>query len=276
MSTAESEIMADEYLVPAAEFSVREYAKTARGSHRDELDLTKYLDRPLAWDVLEMVDYLSLLERGALQYLRSVLVTPTHKDGRVAAFLVNWAYEKFWIADALEQIVLAHPKHPDASKTRPGFFARVRFSIAERTEPIRESVVANLIGEDIIAVHMFTGAVDDWILESAYDRLIDSCGHDELVKDLTSLREVKRRHTEFFTAQMRDRLAASPKAAPLARRRLKKIAWPLGAEECSPALAARLSRDLLHPEDITAIDARIAEFADADLQLVARAARSER
>ena len=43
-----------------------------------------------------------------MAHLRNVLVTPTHKDARVTAFLVTWAYEKFWIADALPAIVEAN------------------------------------------------------------------------------------------------------------------------------------------------------------------------
>lgn len=40
--------------------------------------------------------------------LRNVLVTPLPKDARVTAFLVTWAFEKFWIADALQLVLTAN------------------------------------------------------------------------------------------------------------------------------------------------------------------------
>ena len=43
-----------------------------------------------------------------MQHLRTVLVTPTHKDARITAFLTTWAFEKYWIADALSAILSAH------------------------------------------------------------------------------------------------------------------------------------------------------------------------
>ena len=140
-----------ERVVPAAGFSVREFARTAHGSHRASLDLDAYRDAPLDPATVELVDLLARLEHGALAYLRSVLVTPTHKDARVTAFLVTWAYEKYWVADALEQVVAAHPAPAPTGRAVPRL-RRARLALAERIEPITESVVANLIGDDVIAV----------------------------------------------------------------------------------------------------------------------------
>lgn len=83
-------------IVPAAGFNVRDFARTARGSHRAELFLEAYAEAPLDNDTLQVVDLLARLERGALRYLRTVLVTPAHSDARVTGFLVTWAYEKYW------------------------------------------------------------------------------------------------------------------------------------------------------------------------------------
>lgn len=263
-------------LVPAAEFSVREYARTVHGSHRGELALDVFANDPLSPELLELVNHIAALERGALLYLRSVLVTPTHKDSRVTAFLVSWAYEKYWIADALEQIVLAHGVQLESGDEFGSRWERLIRGAAERFEPIRESIVANIIGEDVIAVHTFTGAIDDWIMVGTYDRLIERNEHAELTRVLTILREVKTRHEEFFTAQTRDRLARSSAATSLARRRLKKIAWPLGADELDPWPTARIFRSVLRPEDISAIDSRICELLGSETHFVAAAARGKR
>lgn len=240
---------------PATEFSVREFARTARGSHRSELDLAAYRDAPLDQDTLELVDLLARLERGALSYLRSVLVTPTHKDARVTAFLVTWAYEKYWVADALELVVAAHSGHVPSTNTVPRL-KRAWHEVGERLEPIRESVVANLIGEDVIAVHTAAGALDEWITQAAYERLAERSTHAEFTRTLIRLLDVKRRHGTFFAADARERLAASPSAIRLARRRLRRTAWPLGSDTEPPALLARLLDEVVPASDLAAIDIR--------------------
>ena len=261
---------------PAAEFSVREFARTAHGSHRSELDLAAYHDAPLGQDTLEIVDLLSRLERGALSYLRSVLVTPTHKDARVTAFLVTWAYEKHWVADALELIVVAHPGYVPPSNLVPRL-KRTRDEWSERLEPIRESVVANLIGEDVIAVHTAAAAIDEWITQAAYEQLAEHSTHAEFTSTLTRLLDVKRRHGFFFAADARDRLAASPAAVRLARRRLRRTDWPLGARAESPALLARLLGEVVSPAGLAALDTSVDRLPGmAGLSLVAAAAQRAR
>lgn len=261
--------------VPAAEFSVRGFTRSAHGSHRSWLNLEAYGADPLDSATLQVIDLFSRLERSALHYLRSVLVTPTHADARVTAFLVTWAYEKYWLADALELVVGANPATPGVVED-PGPAARLRRSwhaLAERVEPIRESVVANLIGEDVIAVHMITAALDEWIMQTGYQRLAESSQHEELRSTLTRLLGVKHRHSAFFAAQARDRLAGAPRAQALARRRLRRTALPLGSRDEPGALMARLFGEVLGVADIAALDRRLDEYPGlAGLGLTARAA----
>ena len=87
---------------PAPDFDVRDFARTAAGSHRESMDLTAYRSAPLSDATLRIVRYLQIVERATMTHLRSVLVTATHKDARITAFLTTWAFEKYWIADALE------------------------------------------------------------------------------------------------------------------------------------------------------------------------------
>lgn len=261
-------------IVPAAGFDVREFARTAHGSHRAELSLEAYADAPLDNDTLQVVDLLSRLERGALGYLRTVLVTPAHNDARVTGFLVTWAYEKYWVADALELIVEAHPDYRPATAPGVGRLTRAWHALDERLEPIRGAVIANLIGEDVIAVHTAAGAIDEWVTQVAYERLRDATTHPGFGSTLTRLLDVKQRHGTYFAADAADRLAASPRAGTLARRRLKRTEWPLGSADEPPALVARLLGDVVPPSDLAAIDARIDAFAGLDgLDLVATAAR---
>lgn len=263
-----------ERVVPAAGFSVREFARTAHGSHRASLDLDAYRDAPLDPGTVEMIDLLARLEHGALAYLRSVLVTPTHKDARVTAFLVTWAFEKYWVADALEQIVATHPAPASTGRGIPTL-RRARLAIAERIEPITESVVTNLIGDDVIAVHTAAGAIDEWITQAAYARLRDSSDHSGFVRTLDRLLAVKRPHGDFLSADAGDRLAASPRAAKLARRRLRRMAWPLGSATEPPVLVARLLGDVVPGPDLALIDSRVDALPGlADLHLASTAART--
>ena len=262
-------------VVPAAGFSVREFARTAHGSHRASLDLDAYREHPLDPDTVALVDLLARLEHGALSYLRSVLVTPTHKDARVTAFLVTWAYEKYWVADALEQVVAAHPApQPGRGISRT---KRLRLGLAERIEPITESVVANLIGDDLIATHTAAGAVDEWITQAGFEQLRDRSPHPELVATLERILAVKRPHAAFFAADAGDRLAASPPAVRLARRRLSRITWPLGSTTEPPALVAGILDRLLPASGLALIDARVDALPGlAGLHLAATAAQKAR
>src|ERR1700709_2696873 len=151
-------------------FDVREFARTAKGNHREELQLAEYEPTPLSPDAVRMVRYLGRLESATMEHLRNLLVTATHKDARVTAFLVTWAFEKFWIAEALDAVLEANgqPRAQDAPEGKP------RKSLADASDrrgPIRRAVSAFGLGVPIIATHMTTGLVDEWIMEDAYRQL---------------------------------------------------------------------------------------------------------
>jgi hypothetical protein len=224
----------------AAAFSVREFARTARGSHRGTLDLAEYATKPLSSETLRMVRYLRDLEAATMQYLRNVLVTPTHKDARVTAFLVTWAFEKFWIADALAAVLEAngveHPSTGEETKTGPQAKRRHTLSEAgERRGPIWRAVSAIVVGAPIVAAHMTTELVDHWITGAAYERLAESAKSDALRSTIDLVLGVKARHAQFFEEESRRRLAESPRAVRLTSRALVGAAWPVGAIERSAA-----------------------------------------
>ena len=152
------EVALDDMSVPAAHFDVRAYADSAQASYRDDLNLEAYEAAPLTPETLRTLRYLQVVERGTMTHLRSVLVTATHKDSRVTAFLITWAFEKYWIADALDQIIRAHD---GADADRAPFRTPV-----ERT--IRESIVANIVGLPMIAVHTSLGTLDEWLMQAAF------------------------------------------------------------------------------------------------------------
>lgn len=213
-------------------FNVREFARTARGNHRAELVLDEYETKPLASDTLRALSYLRDLESATMQWLRNVLVTPTHKDARVTAFLVSWAFEKFWIADAITAVIEANgytaTELPGAGKRRHPLS-----EAGDRTGPVRRAISAIVIGPDIVAVHMATELVDQWVTHASYDRVAEVAASEALTGTIRMILEVKKRHEEFFAEESERRLSESAKAARLTRRALSNAAWPIGAVDRS-------------------------------------------
>jgi hypothetical protein len=209
-------------------FDVREFARTARGNHRETLELAEYAATPLSPESAHMVRYLGRLESATMEHLRNLLVTATHKDARVTAFLVTWAFEKFWIADALDAVLEANglPRFQD---TPEGAVRKSRSEAADRRGPIRRAVAAIRLGVPVIAVHTTTGLIDEWITRAAYLRLSAQSKSAALASTVAMILDVKKRHQEFFEDESRRRLSEDPRAVKLTRKALQTAAWPIGA-----------------------------------------------
>ncbi|GAA1515294.1 hypothetical protein BJ978_002330 [Agromyces terreus] len=212
-----------------APFDVRDFARTAQGSLRASLDLDAVAGLPAA--AARTLRTLAVLEGATMAHLRNVLVTPTHKDARVTAFLVSWAYEKYWIADALHLIAdAAAPAGASTAESAPRAPAR-----ETGRGPIRRALAGFGQGPDVVGAHLALGFVDDLVLDLAYERLGAAERADGvdaavvLAEAVARIRAVKARHTRFFEAEAAGRLTASPRSARLARRELARSPWPLGS-----------------------------------------------
>jgi hypothetical protein len=259
------EATVDDLNAPAPDFDVRAFARTAVGSHRDELDLSAYADAPLSADTLRSLAYLRDIERATMSHLRGILVTATHKDARVTAFLTTWAFEKFWIADALDAVIEAHNEGESVPET-------VIRTHGERT--IRESIVANIIGVPMTAVHMAMGTVDEWLMQAAYARIAALEPQEELVRTLENIISVKARQLLFFEAQARYRLLHSPRSRSLTRHRLRATPWPIGAKAQPKSETDFFYSELFRtsPETVAMLDSRIDTLpGQADLRLIRKA-----
>src|SRR5688572_27169973 len=139
---------------PDMTFDIREFARTARGSHRGELDLDALTAVDVDADAARLIRTMRDLERHTMERMRNVLVTATHKDARVTAFLTTWAFEKFWIADALDAVLEAtgHDLTSPAGARRRSLAERV-----ERRGPIARAVFGNIAGPELVAAHVTTG-----------------------------------------------------------------------------------------------------------------------
>jgi hypothetical protein len=207
-------------------FDVREFARTAHGSHRGTLQLDALADEPLDADSARLVRVVRDTERATLHRMRNLLVTATHKDARVTAFLTTWMFERYWIADALDAVLDASP----AARALPSPIGPPRWVLAERRErrgPIRRSIIANITGTQIVAEHMTTGLVDEWISQAAYRRLAHISPAMAAIVD--PLMEIKQRHIRFLSEEAERRLRASTRAQRITRHALRHTAWPLGS-----------------------------------------------
>lgn len=223
----------------AGTFDVREFARTARGSHRGELDLEAVGAEGLSDDAAGLVRVLRDLERSTLHRMRNLLVTATHKDARVTAFLTTWAFEKFWVADALDAVLDAAGRPVEA--TEHGRIAKPRGERAERRGPILRALLGNIQGPSVVAAHVTTGLVDEWVTSAAYRRLADMAHSLAGVAGLVG--SIKERHIAFLAEDAERRLAASERDAKLTGKIIRQSVWPIGIAErptLDRALFARL------------------------------------
>ncbi|MFD8076830.1 hypothetical protein ACFV3E_29725 [Streptomyces sp. NPDC059718] len=213
-----------------AGFDMREFARTAHGSHRGRLDLGSLAEEPLDAESVRLVRALRDMERATLPRVRDLLVTATHKDARVTAFLTTWMFERFWIADALDAVLDASP----AGRGLPSSAGRARWVLAERRErrgPIRRSLIANITGTQIVAEHVTTSLVDEWITQAAHRRLAGVS--PAMASIIDPIVEIKQRHIRFLAEEAELRLGRSVRAQRITRRALRHSAWPLGSVDRS-------------------------------------------
>lgn len=253
-------------------FNVREFARTARGNHRTELDLAEFANTPLNAETLHAVRYLGRLESATMEHLRNLLVTATHKDARVTAFLVTWAFEKFWLADALDAVLEANGL-PRAQDVEEGRKRRTVSESHDRRGPIRRAISAIRLGVPIIALHMTTGLVDEWVTRAAYEKLSAAGDSASLRSTIAMILDVKSRHAAFFEDDARRRLA-EPAAARLTAKEIVTQAWPIGAIDRSAEDRTFFDEYVFGGDDgrarAVAIEARIAALPGLDQRVAAR------
>ena len=207
-------------------FDVREFARTARGSHRGEMDLSAVDASAVDADAARLIRVLRDLENSTMHRMRNLLVTATHKDARVTAFLTTWAFEKFWVADALTAVLEASGHPTDAAD---GMLRTSRVERADRRGPVARAIAGNLAGPKLVAAHVTIGLVDEWVTSAAYRRLGELA--TALRGVVTMVLEIKDRHIEFLGDEAQRRLAESARARRLTLKTVAQTAWPVGATE---------------------------------------------
>ncbi|WP_375389068.1 hypothetical protein [uncultured Amnibacterium sp.] len=245
-------------------FDVAAYVRAPLGPMRETL---QGVGAALPADLADALRYVQRRAQGTGSWLSHVLVTATHKDARITAFLSTWAYEAHWFGDALTAIAGAGP----VPAIRRGVAARIR----TRFGPLREAVVANLHGRALTGVQMTERLVDGWIVDAMLERA-QQLAPGAVAADLARIREGIARQAQFFAESATDALTHSRAARVLARRRLAMRTWPIGADH-EPAAATASALQALFGADrswAAAVDRRIDALPGlAGLQLVRRTVR---
>jgi hypothetical protein len=207
-------------------FDIQRYARTSQSVQWDDLDLDDFDEHPLPPRTLRSLHYMCDIEYHTVCYLRDMLVTPSHKEDDVAAFMTMWNREEFWHGEALAHVLSWHGITVDFDELKA---RRLKVGWKDRLDPVKQSLLGNIIGTDFIAVHMIWGAVNEWSATAAYNRLADLEGHPALAELLRRIAKQETRHVAFYATQARQRLQASKKARVLARFALRKVWAPVGS-----------------------------------------------
>lgn len=219
------------------DFDLREFIHHPREIRAGDLDLTdlRGLDKPVA----DALSHALAVEESTLTLMRDLLVTPTHADAVITAFLTTWAYEKYWLADALRATLSGNDPAPAPT---PGPLTRLRAGGAERLRPTVDAIRTNLLGQDVVAAHMVTGLADTLATRLTFARL--AALEPALVPLAGAVAHTTERHVAFYTAQAEQRLGSSSGARRQAARALRRWRWP-GTVYSDAGHTARVLRFLL-------------------------------
>src|SRR5690606_27110390 len=130
--------------VLVTDVDVTKYAENARGriAVADDVAIDGRTARDLA--------YLWRLETAALHDMRAMLISWTGSEPRVTAFLATWAYERYWLARALRDLLDAADRPLQPPGPRP-LSARARDVYLDRLLPLASPLLGQLAGEALTA-----------------------------------------------------------------------------------------------------------------------------
>jgi hypothetical protein len=207
-------------------FDVDKYTATSVSVNWSDLDLERFRDHPLPESSLRTLRYMTDVEYHTVCYTRDLLTTPSHKEADMSAFMTMWNREEFWHGEALATVLGMHGITVDFDEVKAG---RMKLGWRDRLDPIKQSVIGKIAGNDFVAVHMAWGAANEWSAIQAYNRMADLEEDPVLAELLKRIAKQEARHVAFYTSQARDRLAKSRKAQVLARFALGNFWAPVGS-----------------------------------------------
>jgi hypothetical protein len=231
-----------------ATFDVRGYAASATGIRPETVDLSEFEQRPLGDRSCGAVRLLVGAMSGTIAQLRDILVTPSHLESRLTAFLTTRAFEHYWSAHTLSLIA-------DPSRAGEQLYAgppsdTTRLDLAA-WRPVRRAITSNLLGHDHVAQTATLGLVDSLLTARVARRLPDLDGR---LSDVAGrLVDITSTHADFYDEQAELRLAASWRARSITRLGLRSFAWPVRRPDGTPSLG-----HLLRPSDLDPVSGHLA------------------
>lgn len=251
-------------------FDIREYTRESKGVQWQDLSLDQFRFRPLPAKTIRTLKYMCHIEYHTICYLRDMLVTPSHRDPQVTAFMTMWNMEEFWHGEALAAVLEMHDEKIDFDELTAN---RLKLGWRDKIGPIKQSIMANLAGQDFVAVHMIWGAANEWSAIAAYNRLAALEDHPVLAALLKRIAKQEAQHVAFYATQARDRLANSTKAQKLARFALRRYWGPVGTGVMDEGEVRHVLHHLMSGPDgrkeASAIDRHISNMPGmSDLRIV--------
>jgi hypothetical protein len=207
-------------------FDIDTFAETSVTVGWDDLDLDAFRRQPLPEDTLRTLRYMCDVEYHTVCYLRDMLVTPSHTDGEVATFMTMWNREEYWHGEALAAVLGAHGVTVEFDQLKA---TRMKVGWKDRLDPIKQSLLGNIVGKDFIAVHMTWGAANERSAAAAYRRLNALEPHPALTPLLKRIAQQESRHIAFYATQARKRLEASGRARAITRFVMSRFWGPVGS-----------------------------------------------
>lgn len=246
-------------------FDIDQYAETSEAVGWEDLDFDAFDTSPLPADSLRTIQYMCNVEYHTVCYLRDLLVTPSHKERDVNAFMTMWNREEYWHGEALAAVLDRHGITFDYDELKA---ARVKLEWRDKLGPLKQSILGNIVGDDFVAVHMSWGAANEWSATAAYRRLAILEKHPALSPLLQRIGQQETRHTAFYASQARKRLEKSKLARTLTRLALAKAWQPVGSSISDPDDVDHVMKHLFNGDEglaeIQRIDANIAKLPGMD------------
>jgi len=227
----------------------------------DDVDLDAFRRDPLPERTLRTLRYMCDVEFHTVCYLRDMLVTPSHTDGDVSTFMTIWNREEYWHGEALAAVLGVHGITVEFDQVKAN---RMKVGWKDRLDPIKQSLLGNIVGKDFIAVHMTWGAANERSAAAGYRRLIALERHPALTPLLKRIAQQETRHIAFYTTQARKRLEASGRARAITRFALSRFWGPVGSGVMPEDEVNHVMRHLFTGEDglreVHKLDGQIAQL----------------
>lgn len=254
-------------------FDTQTYLRLAGRLDLDGIDFDAFAHRPLDRATLRCLRYMHDVEHHTVCYLRDLLVTRSHRDPEITAFLTMWAFEEFWHGEALARVLAAHGEPAGPVRIEA---LRRSLRLRDRVAPFLHGLGSALAGPSYTAIHMTWGAVNEWTTQAGYARLSALARHPVLTELLRRVMRQEGRHIDFYATQAARRLE-DRRAQRLTRAALSRFWRPVGSDVMPATEVSFMIHHLFGGQEgremIERIDRRVARLPGlAGLHLVGDAA----